>query len=149
MDDPRKLKLRDEWKCNINADAIESNLSHRDEARQYGAALSLMLLQQDQCLNLIDSMQERLWSDYVTHYYLTCIVSLRQFHEKSHLVRSALAETTPQYSKSRIAAAWGCLSLRLYDQMDLLHELSETAYWKPLRWTCQEVVGRLNQQQKD
>ena len=149
LDDPRKLNFRDEWKCDINADDIERNLSHRDEARQYGAALSLMLLQQEQCLDLIDSMQDRLWSDYVTHYYLTCIVGLRQFYNKSHLIRSALAETTPQYTKSRIAAAWACLSLQLFDQMELLHELSETAYWKPLRWTCQQVYARMSDQQRN
>ena len=143
VDDPRNLKLRDEWKCEIDQNAIESNLSHRDEARQYGAALSLMLLQKDDCLRLIDSMQDRLWSDYVTHYYLTCIVGLRHFHEKSYLVRSALSEITPQYSKSRIAAAWACLNLELFDQMDLLYELSESAFWKPLRWTCQQVFARL------
>ena len=148
IDDPRKLNFRDDWRCEINAEAIESNLSHRDEARQYGAALSLMLLQKDDCLRLIDSMQDRLWSDYVTHYYLTCIIGLRHFHEKSYLIRSALAETTPQYSKSRIAAAWACLNLPLFDQMELLYELAESAYWRPLRWTCQQVFGRLIEKQQ-
>ena len=127
---------------------IERNLSHRDEARQYGAALSLMTIESNTCLDIINSMQERLWSDYVTHYYLTCIIGLRKFQQKSDLVRAALSETTPQYTKSRIAAAWACLELELYDQMDMIYELSKSAYWRPLRWTCQQVMGRLVEKQQ-
>jgi len=93
-------------------------------------------------------MQERLWSDYVTHYYLSCLVGLRQFSEKSDLVRLALAETTPQYTKSRIAAAWACAELQLDDQMQLLYELSSTAPWVPLRWASQQALGRLIENQQ-
>jgi hypothetical protein len=107
-----------------------------------------MRIDRDECLELIESMQERLWSDYVTHYYLSCIVGLRKINEKSDLIRSALAETTPQYTKSRIAAAWACLDLQLYDQMDLLYELSASAPWVPLRWTCQQVLARLIERQQ-
>jgi hypothetical protein len=147
-DNPKHLKIRSEWQCDPNPEEIERCLSHRDEAIQYGAALSLMNLNSEDCLRIINSMEERLWSDYVTHYYLTCIVGLRQFSEKSYLVRSALAETTPQYTKSRVAAAWACLKLDLYDQLDLLHQLSSSAYWKPLRWSCQQVFARLIDKQQ-
>ena len=132
----------------MNPNEIERNLSHRDEARQYGAALSLMTIDSQSCLEIVDSMQERLWSDYVTHYYLTCIIGLRRFHQKSDLVRAALSETTPQYTKSRIAAAWACLELELFDQMELIYELSNSAFWRPLRWTCQQVMARLVEKQQ-
>jgi HEAT repeat protein len=147
-DNPKHLKIRSEWQCKTDPEEIERCLSHRDEAIQYGAALSLMNLNSEDCLEIINSMEERLWSDYVTHYYLTCIVGLRQFSEKSYLVRSALAETTPQYTKSRVAAAWACLKLNLYDQLDLLYQLSSSAYWKPLQWSCQQVFSRMIDQQQ-
>ena len=67
LDDPLCLELNDDWKCGLSPEDIEQNLSHRDEARQYGAAASLMRIGREECLELIDSMQERLWSDYVTH----------------------------------------------------------------------------------
>lgn len=143
IDNPLGLEYRPEWQCSQNAEQIEKNLSHRDEAKQYGAAASLMLIEKNECLDIISSMEERLWSDYVTHYYLTMIVGLRAFHEKSYLVRSALAETTPQYAKSRVAAAWACLSLGLNDQLEILHELSENSQWIPLRWSCQQVIDGL------
>ena len=126
-DNPLLLDIKSEWQCGDEPDEIEQNLSHRDEAKQYGAAASLMRIERDECLKLIDSMQDRLWSDYVTHYYLTCIVGLRKLQEKEDLIRSALAETTPQYTKSRIAAAWACADLQLFDQVELLEELSTTA----------------------
>ena len=146
-DDPVLLDIRPEWQCGSDPAEIEQNLSHRDEARQYGAAASLMRIDRSECLAVIESMQERLWSDYVTHYYLSCLVGLRKFSEKSDLVRSALAETTPQYTKSRIAAAWACVDLQLFDQLDLLEELSRTAAWVPLRWTCQQALERLTEKQ--
>ena len=147
-DDPLLLDIRPEWECGSEPAEIERNLSHRDEARQYGAAASLMRIDRSECLAVIESMQERLWSDYVTHYYLSCLVGLRKFSEKSDLVRSALAETTPQYTKSRIAAAWACVDLLLFDQMDLLSELSSSAPWVPLRWTSQQALARLTEKQR-
>ena len=146
-DDPLLLDIKSEWQCGDDPSEIERNLSHRDEARQYGAAASLMRIERNECLKLIESMQERLWSDYVTHYYLTCIVGLRKIKEKDDLIRSALAETTPQYTKSRIAAAWACVDLKLFDQMDLLEELSKSAAWAPLRWSCQQSLANLREQQ--
>ena len=146
-DNPLLLDIKTEWQSGEDPSEIEKNLSHRDEARQYGAAASLMRIDRDECLNLIESMQERLWSDYVTHYYLTCIVGLRSIHEKGDLIRSALAETTPQYTKSRIAAAWACVELQLFDQLELLDELSRTAAWAPLRWSCQQSLESLREQQ--
>ena len=148
LDDPLLLELNDDWKCGLSPEDIEQNLSHRDEARQYGAAASLMRIGREDCLELIDSMQERLWSDYVTHYYLTCVVGLRGLHEKSYLVRAALAETTPQYTKSRVAAAWACVRLQLDDQLELLYELSNSSPWVPLRWTCQQAFAQLIDKQQ-
>ncbi|WP_353292278.1 HEAT repeat domain-containing protein [Synechococcus sp. M16CYN] len=147
-DNPKRLNIRKEWQCGLDVNEIERRLSHQDEAIQYGAALSLMSLDLESCLNVVDSMQERLWSDYVTNYYLTCIIGLRGLSEKSYLIKSALHETTPQYTKSRVAAAWACLKLELYDQLEIIYELSNSAYWKPLRWTCQQVFTRLVDKQR-
>ena len=40
-------------------------------------------------LLLIDQIKEKLWSDYVTHYYLTAVVSLQKLEERSELIRLA------------------------------------------------------------
>ena len=95
-------------------------------------------------LALIDEIKEKLWSDYVTHYYLTAVVGLQGLKGRSELLRLALAETIPQYTKSRIAAAWGCLSHELVDQRPLLEELATSAYWLPLKWSCKQVLKKLS-----
>ena len=94
-------------------------------------------------LALIDRIKDKLWSDYVTHYYLTAVVSLQKIESRSELVRLALAETIPQYTKSRIAAAWGCLAMGLDDQIELLSQLANEAQWLPLKWTCMQVLKQL------
>ena len=142
-DNPQKLNLRPEWICEVNSEEIVNNLQHRDEARQYGGALSLMKLQKHDQLELIDEIKEKLWSDYVTHYYLTAVVGLQKIESKSELIRLALAETIPQYTKSRIAAAWGCLNLGLTDQKPLLEQLADEAPWVPLKWTCKHVLKQM------
>ena len=144
QDNPQKLRLREEWICKVAPAEIENNLQHRDEARQYGGAASLMSMEMSERLLLIDQIKEKLWSDYVTHYYLTAVVSLQKLEERSELIRLALAETIPQYTKSRIAAAWGCMALGMSDQKPLLEELSTTAPWLPLRWTCLQVLKKLS-----
>lgn len=143
QDNPQNLKLRTEWVCDVNADEIENNLQHRDEARQYGGAASLMSMGEEEKLALIDRIKDKLWSDYVTHYYLTAVVSLQKIDTRSELVRLALAETIPQYTKSRIAAAWGCLAMGLNDQAELLEQLAIQAQWIPLKWTCMQVLQKL------
>ena len=148
LDNPLLLDMKSEWQCGVDASQIEANLSHRDEARQYGAAASLMSIDRSDCLAIVDSMEDRLWSDYVTHYYLTCIVGLRQLKEKGYLVRAALSETTPQYAKSRIAAAWACVGLDLDDQLELLYELSNSSPWTPLRWSCGQAFAALVDQRQ-
>jgi hypothetical protein len=144
QDNPQKLKLRKEWICNVKSLDIENNLQHRDEARQYGGAASLMTMPMHEKLALIDEIKEKLWSDYVTHYYLTLVVGLQGLKGRSDLLRLALAETIPQYTKSRIAAAWGCLNHGLLDQKPLLEELAATAYWLPLKWSCKQVLKKMS-----
>ena len=143
-DNPQKLKLRPEWICNATGEEIENNLQHRDEARQYGGALSLMSMAQGEKIYLIDEIKRKLWSDYVTHYYLTAVVALQKISCRSDLLKQALAETIPQYSKSRIAAAWGCLALDLTDQRSILEDLSKNSYWLPLKWTCKQVLKKMS-----
>ena len=94
-------------------------------------------------LSLIDALQRDLGSDYGVHYLLASCTGLLGLHERSQLVREAMAETAPQYAKSRVAAAWSCLRLGLHDQSQTIAELSQSSAWQPLRWSCQQVLKQL------
>jgi hypothetical protein len=96
-----------------------------------------------QQLDAIEQIREKYWSDYGANYLLTSVVGLQKLHEQSNLVRTALAETLPQYAKSRVAAAWGCLRLGLSDQTELLREISNKSQWTPLKWSCKRVLKQL------
>ena len=144
QDDPRSLAMRDEWLSQQDPIEIENNLQHRDEGKQYGAALSLLKMPKSQQIEIIDGIHSRLWSDYGANYLLTSLIGLASIHEREELIKTSLAETLPQYAKSRVAAAWGCLKLDLTDQLDLLKEISTSSQWVPLRWSCLQVLNNFS-----
>lgn len=143
QDDPRKLDLSRLPSTPASEEAIRDGLQHRDEARQYAAAKSLMCLPKDSQLLVIDTLRSSLGSDYGVHYLLASCAGLLQLKERSDLVRDALAETAPQYAKSRVAAAWSCVRLGLKDQQTTLQELSQSSRWEPLRWSCERALTHL------
>ena len=143
QDDPRQLDLEGVPPTECTPQAIRDGLQHRDEARQYAAANALMALPRDQQLQEIDQLRDSLGSDYGVHYLLASCTGLLNLHERSDLVRAALAESAPQYAKSRIAAAWSCVRLKLHDQMESLTELGQANPWEPLRWSCRRAAELL------
>ena len=143
QDDPRHLNLNGLTPTEPFEDAIQAGLQHRDEARQYAAARALMSLPKDTQLQMIDALRSSLGSDYGVHYLLASCTGLLQLIERCDLVRDALAETAPQYAKSRVAAAWSCVRLGLKDQQTTLQELSQSSRWEPLRWSCERALTHL------
>ena len=143
QDDPRTLDLDNVPRTDAEPDSVRDGLQHRDEARQYAAAVALMGMAPAPQLSLIDALQRDLGSDYGVHYLLASCTGLLGLHERSQLVREAMAETAPQYAKSRVAAAWSCLRLGLHDQSQTIAELSQSSAWQPLRWSCQQVLKQL------
>ena len=144
QDDPRSLSLRDEWLSNQDPIEIENNLQHRYEGKQYGAALSLLKMTMPQQIEIIDGIRSRLWSDYGANYLLTSLIGLGSIGEREELIKTSLAETLPQYAKSRVAAAWGCLKLDLKDQLGLLKSISTSSKWVPLKWSCSQVLKQFS-----
>ena len=144
QDDPRLLALDPSWISADGAESIEKNLQHRDEGRQYGGAVQLLQLPEQQQLAAIDAIHSKFWSDYGANYLITSVVGLARLQQRSDLVRTALAETLPQYAKSRVAAAWACLSLKLIDQVSLLQEIQRSSRWIPLKWSCEQVLKELS-----
>ena len=144
QDDPRSLAMRDEWLSQQDPIEIENNLQHRDEGKQYGAAQSLLKMPKDKQIEIIDGIHSRLWSDYGANYLLTSLIGLASIHEREELIKTSLAETLPQYAKSRVAAAWGCLKLDLKDQLGLLKSISTSSKWVPLKWSCSQVLKQFS-----
>ena len=58
-DDPSTLALQNDWICEGETIEIEKNLQHRDEAKQYGGALSLIRMQRQQQIDAIEQIQTK------------------------------------------------------------------------------------------
>ena len=144
QDNPLDMALQQDWICESSLSDIEKNLQHRDEGKQYGGALTLMKMPSQQQLEAIDHIHDKFWSDYGANYLLTAVIGLNRVHERSDLVRTALAETLPQYAKSRVAAAWACLRLELNDQIELLQDIQMNTRWLPLKWSCEQVLKQMS-----
>ncbi|GCE64448.1 hypothetical protein OMCYN_00359 [cyanobiont of Ornithocercus magnificus] len=144
-DHPDNMYLKPKWIPGDSEEELRINIQHRDEARQYGAAKTVLQLTSEKAISVIDRWHTTSGSDYVVHYYIVLIINLNVVSARADLIRSALAETTPQYAKSRVAAAWACLHLNLTDQIPLIKELSQTAQWLPLKWSCQQVSQEMKQ----
>ena len=144
IDDPNNLALKEEHTCPDSAEAIENYLQHRDEAKQYGAAKRLLTTTRETASRIIETLHEKLGSDYVIHYYLTMCAGLMALSEHEKLIVTSLHETIPQYTKSRVAATWGCLRLELSAEKNFLTELNDSARWVPLKWACRRVVEELS-----
>ena len=136
QDDPRSLELPEETHTAPEPEAIREGLQHRDEARQYAAALALMQMPSAEQASLIKELRQSLGSDYGVHYLLASCCGLLELHEQADLVRDALQEEAPQYAKSRVAAAWSCQRLHLEDQRALMAQVGASTRWEPLRWSC-------------
>lgn len=149
QDDPQTIKLTQHCIPEPTADAIENYLMHRDEARQYGAMRVLRNMDVQQSSILLRDLFQRRGSDYGVHYFVTALIGLRKIHQLKELLLQSFMEIRPQYAKSRIAAAWGCQTLELTEQIPMLQELANSTRWTPLKWSCQEVAQNLQQRATD
>jgi len=144
QDDPRNLDLPGDILMAPEPEAIKAGLQHRDEAKQYAAALALMEMATERQAPLISELRGTLGSDYGVHYLLASCSGLLALKGQADLVRNALGEEAPQYAKSRVAAAWSCLRLRLDDQRALMTRLGASSRWEPLRWSCLRALRAWN-----
>ena len=145
QDDPHAIRLKSQWITETTAAAVEQFLMHRDEARQYGAMRVLFDMEKGDSIAILHDLFERRGSDYGVHYFVTALIGLKQLHPLEELLIQSLEETRPQYSKSRVAAAWGCLRMNLQNKLPLLKELETSSRWLPLKWSCHQIVKKMQQ----
>tara|TARA_B100000965_G_C18988542_1_gene497256 strand:- start:130 stop:441 length:312 start_codon:yes stop_codon:yes gene_type:complete len=97
-----------------------------------------------QQLEAIDHIHAKFWTAYGANYLLTTVIGLNRAHERSDLMRTALAETQSQYAKSRVAVAWAYLNLELNDQIELLQDIQMDTRLLPLKWSCERVLKQMS-----
>lgn len=134
-DDPRRLRLigHPEPTDNTPAGWIRL-LLQRDENCQYAAAAGILEQSRANQSVILEHLHRRHHSDYGGHYMLMRLVGLGGHREWSAWLEQGLAQTAPQYRKSRIAAAVAMGELTLRNQQDLLQRLQDPSHGEQLRW---------------
>lgn len=143
-DDPCKLNILEEWNRSIKDGDIISQLKHRDEGHQYAAARYYLEMNESQRNKILDLLVSLHGDDYGVHYFIIQFIGKHKIEERADMVREALKDDSPQYTKSRIAAAWTCVELKLFDQQAFLKQLKDSSTWKPLQWACNKAHEELD-----
>lgn len=143
-DDPSMLNILEEWNQSIKDGDIVSQLQHRDEGHQYAAARYYLEMNEYQRNKILDLLVRLHGNDYGVHYFIMLFIGKHKIVERADMVREALKDDSPQYTKSRIAAAWTCVELKLFDQQEFLKQLKDNSTWKPLQWACNKAHEELD-----
>ncbi|HBP53815.1 MAG TPA: bilin biosynthesis protein CpeY, partial [Synechococcus sp. UBA8638] len=146
-DDPRRLQLIGQPEPTENSPAGWIRLLlQRDENCQYAAAAGI-LQQSDATRSVIlEQLHRHHGSDYGGHYMLMRLVGLGGHQGRSAWLKQGLAQTAPQYRKSRIAAAVAMGELTLTAQQDLLQRLQEPSHGEQLRWAGALALAMIRDQ---
>ncbi|MYA90549.1 MAG: hypothetical protein F4Y10_01920 [Synechococcus sp. SB0663_bin_10] len=94
---------------------------------------------------ILEHLHRHHHSDYGGHYMLMRLVGLGGHHGRSGWLKQGLAQTAPQYRKSRIAAAVAMGELALTDQQDALQALQDSQE-EQLRWAAAMALALLQGQ---
>ncbi|MXW39956.1 MAG: HEAT repeat domain-containing protein [Synechococcus sp. SB0668_bin_15] len=145
-DDPRRLRLIGQPQPTENTPAGWIQLLlQRDENCQYAAAAGILQQPGASQAVILEHLHRHHHSDYGGHYMLMRLVGLGGHHGRSGWLKQGLAQTAPQYRKSRIAAAVAMGELALTDQQDALQALQDSQE-EQLRWAAAMALALLQGQ---
>ena len=134
-DDPRRLQRIGPPQPTDNPPAGWIRLLlQRDENCQYAAAAGILQQSRASRSVVLEYLHLHHRSDYGGHYMLMRLVGLGGHRERRAWLKQGLAQTAPQYRKSRIAAAVAMGELALTDHRDALQTLQDASQEEQLRW---------------
>ena len=134
-DDPRRLQCIGHPQPTDNTPAGWIRLLlQRDENCQYAAAAGILHQPRASQSVILEQLHRQHGSDYGGHYILMRLVGLGGHQGRSDWLKQGLAQTAPQYRKSRIAAAVAMGELALRSQQGPLQRLQDPSHGEQLRW---------------
>ena len=134
-DDPRQLRLIGQTRpTDTTPGGWIRLLLQRDENCQYGAAAGILQQPMASQSVILEQLHHHHGSDYGGHYMLMRLVGLAGHRERSAWLQQGLAQTAPQYRKSRIGAAVAMGELGLTGQRGSLQRLQDPSHGEQLRW---------------
>jgi len=146
-DDPRRLqRIGHPQPTDNTPDGWIRLLLQRDENCQYAAAAGILHQPRASQSVILEQLHRHHGSDYGGHYMLMRLVGLGGHQGRSDWLKQGLAQTAPQYRKSRIAAAVAMGELALRSQQGPLQRLQDLSHGEQLRWASAMALAMIRGQ---
>jgi bilin biosynthesis protein len=144
-DRPQDIDLVHEYDQPPALEFLITELYHTDFGRCYLAGKTLLeIYPQEGVKALLQTYQEEAHNDYGAHFHVVKLLGLLQHQPSYDLIVEALHNTSPQFQKSRAAAAIALGNLQAVQAIPLLKETLDTPIFD-LKYACLLALEQLGE----
>lgn len=142
-DRPQDIEMVHEYDRPPSIEFLIRELYHTDFGRCYLAGKTLLEVYPQQAPQaLLQTYQEEAHNDYGAHFHVVKLLGLLNYQPGYELIVEALHNTSPQFQKSRAAAAIALANLRATQAIPLLKETLNTPIFE-LKYACLLALEQL------
>ena len=142
-DRPQDIEMVHEYDRPPSIEFLIRELYHTDFGRCYLAGKTLLEVHPLQAPQaLLQTYQEEAHNDYGAHFHVVKLLGLLNYQPGYDLIVEALQNTSPQFQKSRAAAAIALSNLRATQAIPLLKETLNTPIFE-LKYACLLALEQL------
>ncbi len=142
-DRPQDIEMVHEYDQPPSIEFLIRELYHTDFGRCYLAGKTLLEVYPQQAPQaLLQTYQEEAHNDYGAHFHVVKLLGLLNYQPGYKLIVEALNNTSPQFQKSRTAAAIALANLRATQAIPLLKETLNTPIFE-LKYACLLALEQL------
>jgi bilin biosynthesis protein len=144
-DRPQDIDLVHEYDQPPTLDFLIRELYHTDFGRCYLAGKTLLeVYPQEAVAALLQTYQDEAHNDYGAHFHVVKLLGLLQHQPSYDLIVEALHNTSPQFQKSRAAAAIALGNLQAMEAIPLLKNTLDTPIFD-LKYACLLALEQLGE----
>ena len=142
-DRPQDIEMVHEYDQPPSIEFLIRELYHTDFGRCYLAGKTLLEVHpQEAPQALLQTYEEEAHNDYGAHFHVVKLLGLLNYQPGYELIVEALQNTSPQFQKSRAAAAIALANLRATQAVPLLKETLNTPIFE-LKYACLLALEQL------
>ena len=142
-DRPQDIEMVHEYDQPPSIEFLIRELYHTDFGRCYLAGKTLLEVYPQQAPQaLLQTYREEAHNDYGAHFHVVKLLGLLNYQPGYELIVEALHNTSPQFQKSRAAAAIALANLRATQAIPLLKETLNTPIFE-LKYACLLALEQL------
>ena len=142
-DRPQDIEMVHEYDQPPSIEFLIRELYHTDFGRCYLAGKTLLEVYPELAPQaLLQTYQEEAHNDYGAHFHVVKLLGLLNYQPSYELIVEALHNTSPQFQKSRAAAAIALANLQATQAISLLKETLNTPIFE-LKYACLLALEQL------